>query len=111
MAGIQNKLLTGTIIVIHSEKEASVVKSTGNIKENLEKSSEVAPLDGIRLVHFTPRVQVTLFYGNFCCNPVVLKKIGKTSKEMLFGAQFALGNYKRSAWTMPKMTNNFFWQK
>ena len=45
-AGIQNKLLTGTIIVMHSEKEASVVKSTGNIKENLEKSSEVAPLDG-----------------------------------------------------------------
>ena len=43
-AGIQNKLLTGTIIVIHSQKEAFVVKNTGNIKENLEKSSEIAPL-------------------------------------------------------------------
>ena len=32
-AGIQNKLLTGTIIVIHSEKEVFVVKNTGNIKE------------------------------------------------------------------------------
>ena len=32
---------------MHSENEASAVKSTGNIKENLEKSSEVAPLDGI----------------------------------------------------------------
>ena len=31
---------------MHSEKEASVVKSTGNIKENLEKLSEIAPLDG-----------------------------------------------------------------
>ena len=46
MAGIENKLLTGTIIVIHSEKEAFVVKNTGNIKENIEKSSEVAPPDG-----------------------------------------------------------------
>ena len=45
--GIQNKLLTGTIIVIHSEEEAFVVKNTGNRKENIEKSSEVAPLDGI----------------------------------------------------------------
>ena len=47
--GIQSKLLTGTIIVIHLEKEAFVVKSTGNIKENLEKLSEcdeVVPLDG-----------------------------------------------------------------
>ena len=34
VAGIQNKLLTGTIIVIHSEKEVSVVKNAGNIKEN-----------------------------------------------------------------------------
>ena len=45
MAGIPNKLLTGTIIVIHSEKEVSVVKITRNIKENIQKSSEVAPLD------------------------------------------------------------------
>ena len=37
MAGIQNKLLTGTITVIHSEKEAFVVKNTGNLKENIEK--------------------------------------------------------------------------
>ena len=46
MAGNKNKLLTGTIIVIHSEKEVSVVKITGNIKENIQKSSEVAHLDG-----------------------------------------------------------------
>ena len=46
MTGIQNKLLTGTIVVMHSEKEAFVVKNTGNTKENLEKPSEVAPLDG-----------------------------------------------------------------
>ena len=46
MSGIQNKLLTGTIIVIHSEKEAFVVKNTGNIQENIEKLSEVAPLEG-----------------------------------------------------------------
>ena len=46
MTGIQNKLLTGTIVVMHSEKEAFVVKNTGNTKENLEKRSEVAPLDG-----------------------------------------------------------------
>ena len=45
MARTQNKLLTGTIIVIHSEKEVSVVKNTGNIKKNIQKSSEVAPLD------------------------------------------------------------------
>ena len=31
---------------MHSEKEAFVVKNTGNTKENLEKRSEVAPLDG-----------------------------------------------------------------
>ena len=38
------------------EKEAFVVKNTGNIKENLEKSSEVAPLDGmltILMIKFT----------------------------------------------------------
>ena len=46
MARNQNKLLTGTIIVIDSEKEVSVVKITGNIKENIQKSSEVTPLDG-----------------------------------------------------------------
>ena len=45
MAEIQNKLLTVIIIVTHSEKEVFVVKNTGNIKENLEKLSEVAPLD------------------------------------------------------------------
>ena len=48
MARIQNKLLTGTIIVIHLEKEVSVVKDIADIKENIEKSSEVAPLDGIQ---------------------------------------------------------------
>ena len=47
VARIQNKLLTGTIIVIHSEKEVFVVKNNGNRKENVEKSSEVAPLDGV----------------------------------------------------------------
>ena len=45
MAGIQNKLLAGTIIVMHSKK-VSVVKITGNIKENIQKLSEVAPLEG-----------------------------------------------------------------
>ena len=39
-------MLTGTIIVIHSEKEAFVVKNTGNIQENIEELSEVAPLEG-----------------------------------------------------------------
>ena len=34
------------MFVIRLEKEAFVVKNTGNIKENLEKSSEVAPVDG-----------------------------------------------------------------
>ena len=46
MAGIQNKLLAGTIIVMHSKKEVSVVKITGNIKQNIQKLSEVAPLEG-----------------------------------------------------------------
>ena len=46
MAGIQNKLLAGTIIVMHSKKEVSVVKITGNIKENIQKLAEVAPLEG-----------------------------------------------------------------
>ena len=46
-AGIQSKLLTGTIVVINSEKEVFVVKNSENIKENIEKLSEVAPLDGI----------------------------------------------------------------
>ena len=46
MARNQNKLLTGIIIATHSEKEVSVVKITGNIKENIQKSSEVTPLDG-----------------------------------------------------------------
>ena len=45
MTGIQTKLLTGTVIVIHSEKEAFAVKNTENIK-NLQKLSKVAPLDG-----------------------------------------------------------------
>ena len=44
---MQNKLLTETIIVIHSEKEAFFVKNAGNIKKNIEKFSEAAPLDGI----------------------------------------------------------------
>ena len=45
MTGIQTKLLTGTVIVIHSEKVAFAVKNNENIK-NLQKSSEVAPLYG-----------------------------------------------------------------
>ena len=44
MVGIQNKLLTGTIIVTNLEKEAFVVKNTGSIKKNLQKSSAVAML-------------------------------------------------------------------
>ena len=35
MAKIQNKLPTGIIIVIHSEKEVSVVKIIGNMKESI----------------------------------------------------------------------------
>ena len=46
MTEIQNKLLTGTIIVIHSEKEEFVVKNTGNITENIEKLYEVSRLEG-----------------------------------------------------------------
>ena len=42
-------MLTGSIIVTHSEKEAFFVKNTGNVKENLQKLSEVAPLDGIAI--------------------------------------------------------------
>ena len=38
-----------TIIVTHSEKEAFFVKNTGNVKENLQKSSEIAPLDHIAI--------------------------------------------------------------
>ena len=38
--------MTGTIIVIHSEEEAFVVKNTENIKENLEKLFKAGPLDG-----------------------------------------------------------------
>ena len=45
MAVIQNKLLTGTITVIHLEKEVFVIKNTRNIKGNIEKSSKIAPLD------------------------------------------------------------------
>ena len=53
MTGIQTKLLTGNIIVIHLEKEVLAVKNTGNIKKNLQKLSEVAPLDGTpqNLIH------------------------------------------------------------
>ena len=50
MAGIQNKLLTGTIIVRHIEMEAFVVKNTGNINENIEKLSDVAPLEKLSKV-------------------------------------------------------------
>ena len=35
--GIQTELLTGTITVIHLEKEAFVVKNTGNIRKNSQK--------------------------------------------------------------------------
>ena len=41
--------MTISIIIIHWEKEAFFVKNTGNIKENLKKSSKVAPLDGIAI--------------------------------------------------------------
>ena len=40
-------MLTGTIIVIHSEKEVFVVKNTGSIMKTLQKLSRVAPLDSI----------------------------------------------------------------
>ena len=46
MEGIQNKLLIGAIIVIHSEKEVSVVKITGN-KKNIQKPPKVALLDSM----------------------------------------------------------------
>ena len=38
-------MLAEAIIVIHSEREVFVVKNTGNIKGNLEKSSGDAPID------------------------------------------------------------------
>ena len=60
MAGIQNKLLTGTIIVRHMEMEAFVVKNTGNIKENIEKLSDVAPLEKLS--------KVAPLEGKFCPN-------------------------------------------
>ena len=62
MAGNKNKLLTGTIIVIHSEKEVSVVKITGNIKENIQKLSEVVPLDSIPLNKRSSRV-IKYYFG------------------------------------------------
>ena len=40
-------MLARVIIVIFSEGEAFVVRNTRNINENLEKFSEVTPLDGI----------------------------------------------------------------
>ena len=45
MGRIQNKLLTGTIIVMHLEKEKLVVKDIEDIKKTLKN---VAPLDGIQ---------------------------------------------------------------
>ena len=60
-SGIQNKLLTGTIIVIHSWKEVSVVKSAGNIKENIKKLSDVAPNDG-KLTGLPKTMQKYIFY-------------------------------------------------
>ena len=35
-------------------------------------------------------VRDSIDISSFCCNPVVLKKIGKTSKNCFFQAQFAL---------------------
>ena len=59
VARIQNELLTGTIIVIDTEKEAFVVKNTGNTKENLEKLSKVAQLGGTR---FAPLYSIYTIY-------------------------------------------------
>ena len=41
----KRSLFAGTMIVIHSERRAFVVRKTGNIKKNLGKLSEVTPLD------------------------------------------------------------------
>ena len=54
-------MLTGTIIVIHSWKEVSVVKSAGNIKENIKKLSDVAPNDG-KLTGLPKTMQKYIFY-------------------------------------------------
>ena len=62
MARNQNKLLTGIIIAIHSEKEVSVVKITGNIKENIQKLPEVVPLDSIPLNKRSSRV-IKYYFG------------------------------------------------
>ena len=43
--------------------------------------------------------------NNFCCNPVFLKKNGKTSKNCFLGHNL---HYKWASWAMPKMKNNFF---
>ena len=61
-AGIQTKLLTETVIIIHSEKEAFVVKNTGNIKKDLQKSSEVATLDGTLGNKARPESSVVFMY-------------------------------------------------
>ena len=44
VVGITNELSAGTINAIHSEKEVSVVKNTGNVKESIENSFAVTPL-------------------------------------------------------------------
>ena len=58
LQGSQNNLPKGAIIVIHLEKEVPVVKNTGNIKENIQKSSEV------KLPHLTVNKAEEFIFSN-----------------------------------------------
>ena len=44
VVGIKNELSAGFINVIHSEKEMSVARNTGNVKESIENLFAVTPL-------------------------------------------------------------------
>ena len=56
--GLQNKLPKGAIIIINLEKEVPVVKNSGNIKENIQKSSEV------KLPHLTVNKADEFIFSN-----------------------------------------------
>ena len=51
-------------------------------------------------------LQDSINIDKFCCNPVVLKKIGKTSTKVAFLGPIC--TTKGSAWTMPKMKKQIF---
>ena len=50
----------------------------------------------------------TININNLCCNPAVLKKVGKTSSKLVFWTQFA---QKRGHYGHAQGGKNFFWQK